>query len=88
MVRVLQQRAVHRFVVAEHTALSRRLDPAAVFAWLFLVLPAIGVFVWAFTLDDWWKWLLIVFSGVWALVWGGVGATQLWKSHEDEGHSA
>jgi len=84
LVRDLQRRGVARFVEAEHASLSRRLDPAAVFAWLFLVLPAVGLVAWAFTRDEWWKWPLIVFGIVWTLVWGGVGSTQLWKKPEED----
>lgn len=82
-VRNLATRAVSQFVEAEQASLDRRLDPYAVFTWLLLVVPAAGVFVWAWTFDSRLKWPVILFTGLWALVWGGFGWTQLWKAHDE-----
>ncbi len=46
-------------------------------------MPAIAVFGWAFTQADWWKWPLLLFNGLWALVWGGVGLAQLRKERKE-----
>jgi hypothetical protein len=82
-IRELRAIAVRHFADAESEALGRRLDPASVATWIVVVLPAAGVAIWAFTWNDWWKWPVIVFLLAWALAFGIVGATQLFKKPED-----
>jgi hypothetical protein len=78
----LAAEAVGKLVEGDQRWLRRRLDPSAVIALLFLTVPPLIAFAWAWTVTAWWKWPIIVVSGVWVALWGGVGVTQLFKEHE------
>jgi hypothetical protein len=84
LVRDLAKPKVRQFVEAERASAARALDPAAIATLILLVGPALGFFVWAWTRDEWWRRPVIVFSALWALIWGAAGWTQLWKAHEAE----
>jgi Flp pilus assembly protein TadB len=84
LVRDLAKPFVRQLVEAERKSAGRRLDWAAVATWLLLVGPAVGFAVWAWMHGEWWKWLALVFSALWALIWSVAAWTQLWKPHEAE----
>ncbi len=74
---------VHALAQAERQALQRRFDSAAFLALVFFVVPAVVALIWAWGQDAWWRWPVVAFTAVWALVWGGVGTSQLWAAKED-----
>jgi hypothetical protein len=82
--RRLASETAHLLVLREERLIRRRIDLSAIFAILFLTVPAAGVAVWAWTWDSGWKWPTVIIATVWALLWGGVGITQVWKERGDE----
>jgi len=80
----LASEASQVLILKDERWLRSRIDPTAVFAVLFLTVPAIGLAVWAWTWDSGWRWPTGVGAVLWALVWGGVGITQLRQEREDE----
>jgi hypothetical protein len=82
--RRLASEAAHLLVLKEERWIRRKIDPSAVFAILFLTLPAAGVAVWAWTWDSGWRWSTVVVATIWTLLWGGIGITQIWQERGDE----
>jgi hypothetical protein len=80
--------ATRLLILKEERWLQRKLDPGAVVAVLFLTVPAAGLAAWAWTWSSGWRWPTVIVAAVWALLWGGVGLTQLWQERGDEAEAA
>jgi hypothetical protein len=85
LLRELVGESVDVLVTAERASLRRRLDPNALTALVFLVVPGVVAFAWALTRTEWWKWPIVAVSAVWTLIWLAVGSQQLWAPREGEG---
>lgn len=84
LVRGLLAETVEKLVFLEQKALRRRFQPSSFIAVVVLVVPSVAVLVWAATWDTPWKWLVIVLTALWTVVWGGVGLSQLFSLETDE----
>jgi VIT1/CCC1 family predicted Fe2+/Mn2+ transporter len=82
--RVLAQDAVGQLIRRDEDWLHKRFDPYALLAIIAGVAPAVAIFVLALGWDSGWRWPVLVLTAGWALLWSGVGITQLKKEQEDE----
>jgi hypothetical protein len=82
LVRELVGETVTALVESERRSLTRRFDPSALLTIALLVTPAAIVFAWALTRSEWWAWLVIGGSVVWAVLVVVGGVQNLWVAHE------
>jgi len=83
--RALATEAARVLVSREQRWLCRKIDPAAILAMLFLVVPAVGLALYARSWDSTgWKWVAILGAVIWALLWAGVGLSQMWNERDDD----
>jgi hypothetical protein len=82
--RSLARESARVLVRRDRRTLRLRLDPSAVFALLLLVGPAVIGAIFALRWSSDWKWFPFAFAVIWALLWGGVGITQLRKEASDD----
>lgn len=82
--RRLARDTAERLERMDRRSLRRKLDPAAVFALVFLMAPAGAVFYLALDWDGhWFQWPVLILSALWVVVWAIAGVQQLWKEHDD-----
>ena len=82
--RALAGETATQLALLEERSLRRKLDPAAVFAVLFLTVPSASVFFVALDWDTGWRLPTLIITGTWTLVWGAFGITQLFTDRTDE----
>jgi hypothetical protein len=81
--RRLASEAAHLLVTRDQRWMRRRIEPAAIVAILLLVIPAVVGGILALSWDSPWKWPAFLAATIWAVVWTGVGLTQIWQERED-----
>ena len=72
-----------RLIALEHASLTRRVDPAALFAFALFILSAAIAAYFAWTRSGWWTWPVLLISGAWAAIVLAASRSEFWKEREE-----